>query len=210
MMQMNIPNNFNNFIGNNNLINQFQNIPLNPINANINQNQVNKGSKSVPRPGKNLPIINKPFANGLQNIGATCYMNATIQCLAHVEDFTKGLLRKKNEIKYNKYKNKLANAFLEVIENLWENKTIKNYTPKNFKSFIEKNGVSLIENNENNQKEFINYLIEGLHMELNNNKNVKKYKNDKGNIYNIHKCIESYDKYFKHKIESSNDANEYS
>ena len=62
--------------------------------------------------------------------------------------------------------------------------------------------MSLIENNENNQKEFINFLIEGLHMELNNNKNVKNYKNDKGNIYNIHKCIESYDKYFKNNFQS--------
>ena len=133
------------------------------------------------------------------------YMNSILQCFINIEPLVQYFLENKNDIKSDKtdkYKGELSERFLEVIENLWENKTIKNYTPKNFKSFIEKNGVSLIENNENNQKEFINYLIEGLHMELNNNKNVKKYKNDKGNIYNIHKCIESYDKYFKNNFQS--------
>ena len=33
---------------------------------------------------------------GLQNIGATCYMNATLQCFAHIEKFV-------NFLKYNSH-----------------------------------------------------------------------------------------------------------
>ena len=146
-------NNFNNFIPNNNFNNQFMLnnnmmnnqviIPsFNPKSANNNQIQINqnahKRSRSSPHLNRQLPTITKPCANGLQNIGATCYMNATIQCLAHVENFTKNLLRKRDEIKTNKYRNQLANAFLEVIENLWEKNSITYYAPYNFKDLISK------------------------------------------------------------------------
>jgi ubiquitin C-terminal hydrolase len=77
--------------------------------------------------------IIKMCANGLVNIGATCYMNATLQCLAHVENLTKYLLKiHKNSKKSNKYM--LTNAYKEVIYNLWENKNIRDYSPDNFKT----------------------------------------------------------------------------
>jgi ubiquitin C-terminal hydrolase len=199
MMQMNIP--INNFLGNNNLINQFQNFLFNPISANINQNQVNKRNKSAPRPKKNLPIINKPFANGLQNIGATCYMNATIQCLAHVEDFTKGLLRKKNEIKKNKYKNKLANAFLEVIENIWENNNIKYYAPYYFKELISKMNPLFEGIQANDSKDLVLFLLETMHNEL-NKVTVSNQFEDAIDQYNFENSFFSFANYFKNNFRS--------
>ena len=199
MMQMNIP--INNFLGNNNLINQFQNFLFNPISANINQNQVNKRNKSAPRPKKNLPIINKPFANGLQNIGATCYMNATIQCLAHVEDFTKGLLRKKDEIKKNKYKNKLANAFLEVIENIWENNNIKYYAPYYFKELISKMNPLFEGIQANDSKDLVLFLLETMHNEL-NKVTVSNQFEDNIDQYNFENSFYSFANYFKNNFRS--------
>ena len=75
------------------------------ISDGFNQNKVNK--KIFPSYHNNIHLgITKIHANGLQNIGANCFMNSTLQCFAHVEDLIKKLLQKKNEIKKNKYKNK--------------------------------------------------------------------------------------------------------
>ena len=53
-------------------------------------------------------------------------MNVTIQCLAHVEYLTKHFLKLKiiNKIKSDRYKYKLSNSFLNVLQNLWMNNKI--------------------------------------------------------------------------------------
>ena len=77
------------------LNNQFQNQMFNQ--------QMPKNHKRVhSSPHLSGPSIKKIFANGLQNIGATCYMNATIQCLAHVEKLVDNLLKNRIEIKRDK------------------------------------------------------------------------------------------------------------
>ena len=90
---------------------------------NIIINENNIGHKRV----KSAKIImNTPSlsfnvcSNGLENVGATCYMNATIQCLAHVERLTKYLLANENiqNILSNKNKYMLTNSYIEVLMNL--------------------------------------------------------------------------------------------
>ena len=51
-------------------------------------------------------IIKKNHAIGIVNIGTTCYMNATIQFLAHAEHLTKHFLKLNitNKIKFDRYK----------------------------------------------------------------------------------------------------------
>jgi len=59
---------------------------------------------------KQITVIKKkPNANGLKNVGATCYMNANLQCFGHIERLTKYFLRsnKIEEISWNKTNNKL-------------------------------------------------------------------------------------------------------
>ena len=67
---------------------------------------------------KNPPLI------GLQNVGATCYMNATLQCLCQIEKLVDFFKYKPqiNEIE-KKYRNNttkcLSISFTYLIENLW-------------------------------------------------------------------------------------------
>ena len=110
------------------MMNQFQN-----MNMGLGNNQFIQRSKSsshfgrpVPRP----PNVTKNCACGLQNIGATCYMNATLQCLAHVNVLVSFMLKEKDIIRKYSYKNKLANSFLEVLENLWQNNNLKDFAPQ--------------------------------------------------------------------------------
>ena len=201
-------NNFmlNNVNGNNmmnGLINNFQKLNINTPQM-ILPNQFNhQRSKSSPGLGNRGKYpINKKCTNGLQNIGATCYMNATLQCLAHVESLTKNLLSKKSEIKNNRYKNQLANAYLEVLENMWENNSITYYAPYNFKNLISKMN-SLFEGVQaNDSKDLVLFLLETLHNELNKVKNANPQYEDDIDQYNFEKSFLSFAKYFEKNFQS--------
>ena len=57
---------------------------------------------------------------GLQNIGATCYMNSTLQCFCHIEKFV-NFFKYNPKIKtFNKDDNsKLWVSFKILIDELW-------------------------------------------------------------------------------------------
>ena len=122
-----------------------------------------------------------PTLIGLKNIGATCYMNATLQCFCHIDKFV-------NFFKYNKqandiYKNKLVNtlsySFKILIEKLWPN-NISNktyYSPHDFKDKISKMNPLFQGVQANDSKDLVNFIIMTLHEELNK----VKEKNNKFN-----------------------------
>ena len=80
-----------------------------------------------------------PGIIGLTNVGATCYMNATLQCFSNISRFRNNLLKiyqgylNKNEKEKEK---KLSFALAEVFQNLWINVKNKEYPPDNFKKVI--------------------------------------------------------------------------
>ena len=113
----NINNNFNN--------NNFnQNIVKAPISPNVPINQIAGPLGDVKPNFTSRPLV------GLENIGATCYMNSTVQCLCNITKFV-------NYFKYHDYikeivKNdtnnqKLTTAFKILIEELYPEKLSKNY-----------------------------------------------------------------------------------
>ena len=61
-------------------------------NNNINTKNDIRKIKLNPKKEKNPPPLKKPTLVGLQNIGATCFMNATLQCLSQTERLTKYFL----------------------------------------------------------------------------------------------------------------------
>ena len=66
---------------------------------------------------------------GLDNIGATCYMNATLQCLCNMEkfvDYFKFNSHLINIVKNDTDKSKLCSSFKLLIENLWPDPDKKN------------------------------------------------------------------------------------
>ena len=120
----------------------------------------------------------KPPKIGLQNIGATCYMNATLQCFCHIEEFV-------NYFKYNsqikqivkKDKTKLTSSFKLLIENLWpsiKRPALQNsYAPEEFKAKISEMNPLFRGVAANDAKDLVNFIIMTLHEELNlvNNSN---------------------------------------
>ncbi len=127
----------------------------------------------------NSPYIKAHFVLppliGLQNIGATCYMNATLQCFCHIEKFI-------NFFKYNQQpinlarqdKTKLSSSFKLLMEKLWPNnldpnnpKNKKYYAPYEFKDKISKMNPLFQGVAANDAKDLVNFIIMTLHQELN-------------------------------------------
>ena len=111
---------------------------------------------------------------GLQNIGSTCYMNATLQCFSHTEVLTNYFL---NENNYNKiYNNNIAKinpqslqlspSYLDLINNLWRKKH-KYYPPTEFRKRLADMNPLFVEGTPNDAKDLLTYLLMQLHEELN-------------------------------------------
>jgi len=122
---------------------------------------------------------------GLQNIGATCYMNATLQCFCHIEKFVNYFKYSKNVIsKVRNNKNDLTSSFKLLIENLWPNNynesyPKKYYAPEEFKNKISKMNPLFEGIAANDAKDLVNFIIMTLHQELNK---AKKSDNNNNNI----------------------------
>ena len=148
-------------------------------------------------------LIKSPSAKGLVNVGATCYMNATIQCLAHVRPLTKNLLNFQNTNKMDGNKYKLTKSYKEVLDNLWLNNNINNfvnhYTPNNFKNIISEMNPLFAGIQANDSKDLVLFMLETMHNELNEPK--KNLQNNAVEIpnqfdfnitFNIFKNIKSF------------------
>ena len=111
--------------------------------------------------------INEPCLIGLNNIGATCYMNASLQCLSNVTKLTKYILSKN----FDKTK-KLTFAYQEVLSNLWlKNKDYyPSYSPYHFKNIISEMNPLFQGIQANDSKDLVQFIIMTLHEELNNPK----------------------------------------
>ena len=134
------------------------------------------------------------WRKGLANIGATCYMNATLQCFAHIPEFVtffrqnqqvQGVINKKVET------NNLTGAFAELLQNLYptnlDNMKDKTYyEPNNFKNTISQLNPLFEGIAANDAKDLVNFLIMTLHEELNKaNSNQNNNNNNNNNEFNI-------------------------
>jgi len=114
--------------------------------------------------------FNEDTEIGLQNIGATCYMNATLQCFSHIKKFVE-YFKYHNHPKFTD-KHSLSSSFKTLIDNLWNKNTEKTYyAPYDFKDKISKMNDLFKGEQANDAKDLINFLIMTLHEELNKVKN---------------------------------------
>ncbi|GAA5843592.1 hypothetical protein JCM11251_007125 [Rhodosporidiobolus azoricus] len=109
--------------------------------------------------------------SGLKNLGNTCYMNSTIQCLSaaipFARYFTGGAYRKDiNVVNPLGTKGQLANAVAELIRALWA----MNYhflSPVTFREQICRVAPQFRGSDQHDAQEFLGFLLDGLHEDCN-------------------------------------------
>ena len=108
---------------------------------------------------------------GLKNLGNSCYLNTSIQCLSNCWEITNYFLRDEYKKDINESnplgsKGKLCEAYSEVIKKLWFEKE-EYYTPKQFKKILSEVNPMYSGNIPQDSQEFLTYLIDILHEDLN-------------------------------------------
>ena len=154
----------------------------------IKLNNLESQKKSFEEEKKLFELSKLPNEIGLQNIGATCYMNATLQSLSNTNLFTEFFL---NKYHYNsKDKNKkLSNEMYKVLINLWSDTKKKgDYPPYDFKKALSEENPLFAGVQANDSKDLINFLLERFHQELNTPKIIEDKNSDK--ITNVNQMDE--------------------
>ena len=129
---------------------------------------------------------------GLQNIGATCYMNSTLQCFSHITEFVE-FFKYNPQINDIVTKNKnndknLSVSFKTLIDNLWPDNlnqsTQKYYSPDDFKNKISKMNPLFEGIQANDAKDLVNFIIMTLHLELNKDRKNSE-STEKQNVHSL-------------------------
>ena len=162
-----------------------------------------KREKNVENKEKIINQQNTPIIIGLNNIGATCYMNSTLQCLSNTNKLTEYFLTK-----YKQNPNRImANVYHKLLLNLWNReKNNKPYSPYEFKEVLSKENPLFAGIAANDSKDLINFLIERFHQELNEVKGNNNTNNNNNisaqNQTNEQFMLNSFLQEFKEKFNS--------
>ena len=140
---------------------------------------INPNPPILPQPANNLKSM-FPWAPrvGLDNIGATCYMNATLQCFGQIEEFAlffklDDKVNQSIEKCYKENKKCLSSSFKILIDKIWPDEAMKiesknrHFPPNEFRQKIADMNPLFVNNQANDAKDLVNFIIMTLHEELN-------------------------------------------
>jgi len=163
----------------------------------IDNNILNiSGSRGGKEP---LKEYESPTLVGLNNIGATCFMNSTLQCLSQTKGLTNYFLNERNEEKIinnnialkNKNDLQLSPVYHELIKILWKKDGEKSFSPNKFMNIVNNMNPLFKTGQAGDAKDFIIFVLEQIHKELKKSVNVNKSQNllplnqyDKNNAFN--------------------------
>ncbi|KAH9893374.1 cysteine proteinase [Cubamyces lactineus] len=109
--------------------------------------------------------------SGLKNLGNTCYMNSTIQCLSatvpFARFFTDGRWKSAvNMVNPMGTKGNLANAFANILRDMWQGEG-GTLSPVTFRRSLCSHAPQFSGSEQHDSQEFLSFLLDGLHEDLN-------------------------------------------
>lgn len=110
---------------------------------------------------------------GLHNLGNTCFLNSSVQCLSHTPLLTQFFLSKSyisdlNTTNILGHQGKLAQAYAVLIQSLWSaNKRKSSINPSQFKKIVSRLNEQFAGNDQHDAQELLSFLLSGLSEDLN-------------------------------------------
>ena len=96
-------------------------------------------------------LLKSSFSQGIPNLGNTCFMNATIQCLAHTPDFFNNIIQN----------NDVSSSLYQVLTSLNQNSSVKK-SMKGFLKTISKKNAAWGLKKPQDCKEFLVFLLNNI------------------------------------------------
>ena len=151
---------------------------------NLDKGKSDKDKELIKKP---ILSFSEPTLVGLNNIGATCFMNSTLQCLSQTKALTNFFLDSKNKKRIinnnialkNKNALQLSPVYLELINKLWEDNGNKSFSPTKFMNLINNMNPLFKTGQAGDAKDFIIFILEQLHKELKTSVNASGNKTQK-------------------------------
>ena len=116
-----------------------------------------------------------PGSVGLQNLGNSCFLNATIQCLNHIEPLTQYFLQDKYSVEINR-RNPLGSggnvvtAYASLLKKMWSGE-YSILAPRLLKQTVANFAPQFDNSYQHDSQEFCQFLMDGIHEDLNRVKN---------------------------------------
>ena len=178
------------------------------IKAEINKD---KGDEPIPKVD-DKDIIKREFKIppniGLNNVGATCFMNSTLQCLIHTKQLSNYFLNPQNKERIlknnlavkNKNSLQLSPLYLELISKVWNKEGYKNYSPYNFMNGVQSMNPLFQKGQAGDAKDFIIFILEQLHSELKKNLKKEEVELEPLNQYDKNNAMQHFFSEFKEEL----------
>lgn len=128
------------------------------------------------------PQKRKRHASGLANLGNTCFMNSTLQCLAHTDPLRRYFVTSEYQTDLNRDNvlgtgGELATEFANLLREMWiSNPSIKSplssfhtdvVYPRKFKQALGRHAEQFMGYDQHDSQEFATYLLDALHEDTN-------------------------------------------
>ena len=143
----------------------------------LERSQTIVGNELIPKDVEYVQFDGKsPALMGIRNHGNTCFINAVIQCLSHTDilaeyfvlDQYKGDLARSNRINSKKFgtKGEITEQLAILLKSLW----VLRYSSDislNFKNIVEKYEPIYVGSNQHDAAEFLMFVLDKVHEDLN-------------------------------------------
>ncbi|XP_055516692.1 ubiquitin carboxyl-terminal hydrolase 2-like isoform X4 [Leucoraja erinacea] len=107
---------------------------------------------------------------GLRNLGNTCFMNSILQCLSNTRELRDYCIQNNYRRELNnrsRTNTALMEEFAKLLQALWTSSSNDPISPSEFKTQIQKYAPRFVGYNQQDAQEFLRFLLDGLHNEVN-------------------------------------------